>query len=349
MATSSHIRTGAAAALLLAATILALQTRPAPAQSGSACGGPRTLLTAEAPDALRVTQTVAHVAVSAAAYDWPVKPFDRQHPVRAFLDDPRIGSGGSHAFHFGIDVSAPDGTPVYAVEAGEVFFDSARAIAVVAAPGHEFGYWHVVPFVQDHEHVARHQLLGVIAKGWGHVHFAERVNGVYLNPLRPDGLGPYTDTTAPDIAAVSLVRSADGSLTVLADAYDTPSPQVPGAWADEPVTPALLRWRVLRNGAADGGWQTAADFRSRMLDAAQYDSIYAPATTQNHEGRPGLFCFISRTAGLRPTALPPRDPGVRHPRQPWRGRAQVLRRERRYPELRYRKASVSGRICARFP
>jgi hypothetical protein len=291
MPTITHIRTGAAAAFVLAATILAVESRPAPAQSGSACGGPRTLLSAEAPSTLAVRQTPGDAAVSPAAYDWPVKPFDRQHPVRGFLDDPRIGSGGSHAFHFGIDVAAPDGTPVYAVEAGEVFFDSARAIAVVSDPGHEFGYWHVVPAVHDHEHVARHQLLGVIDHGWGHVHFAERLNGVYLNPLRPGGLGPYTDTTAPNIAAISLVQTDDGSLAVLADAYDTPSPQVPGAWADEPVTPALLRWRVLRNGTPGGGWRTAADFRSRMLDAAEYDSIYAPATTQNHEGRPGLFCF----------------------------------------------------------
>jgi hypothetical protein len=28
-----------------------------------------------------------------------------------------------------------------------------------------------------------------------------------------------------------------------------------------------------------------------MIDARRYHSIYAPATTQNHKGRPGLFCF----------------------------------------------------------
>jgi murein DD-endopeptidase MepM/ murein hydrolase activator NlpD len=290
MATKTHIRTGAAAALVLAATFLAVQTRPAPAQSGSACGGSRTLLTAEAPSALSVTQTLAHAAVSPAAYDWPVKPFDRQHPVRSFLDDPRIASK-SQAFHFGIDVSAPDGTPVYAVEAGEVFFDSGRSIAVVSGPSHEFGYWHIVPSVKSHQHVKRHQLLGVIDKGWEHVHFAERLNGVYINPLRPGGLGPYTDTTAPSIAEVSLVQKATGTLTVLANAYDTPSPRVPGDWANEPVTPALLRWRVLRDGRPVGGWRTAADFRNRMIDADRFHSIYAPATVQNHKGEAGLLCF----------------------------------------------------------
>ncbi|HVP75975.1 MAG TPA: M23 family metallopeptidase [Gaiellaceae bacterium] len=276
MATKILIRSSAAAALLLAAS-LALDVRTAPAQPAGTT--------------LRVTRTLAHLPEQPAAYDWPVEPFDRQHPVRGFLDDPRIGAHGSHAFHFGIDISAPDGTPVYAVEAGEVFFDSGRAIAVVASPSHEFGYWHIVPVVKSHQHVARHQLLGYVDTGWEHVHFAERLNGVYLNPLRPGGLGPYADVTAPDVASISVRPLPGGGFQVLASAYDTPSPRVPGDWADEPVTPALLRWRVLRDGRPDSDWTTAADFRSRMLDAKLFPSIYTPATRQNHKGEPGFFSF----------------------------------------------------------
>ena len=52
------------------------------------------------------------------SYGWPLKPFDQQHPVRGFFCDPRIGDKGGKAFHFGVDVSAPDGTAVYAVEGG---------------------------------------------------------------------------------------------------------------------------------------------------------------------------------------------------------------------------------------
>ena len=47
----------------------------------------------------------------------PVKPFDEQHPVRGFFCDPRIGAKGSKAFHFGVDVAAPDGTAVAASSA----------------------------------------------------------------------------------------------------------------------------------------------------------------------------------------------------------------------------------------
>jgi Peptidase family M23 len=234
----------------------------------------------------RSTLTVVSTTLSGRAhswsYGWPIKPFYRQHPVRAFLNDPRIGEHGGKAFHFGIDISAPDGTAVYAVEAGTVYSDSPRAIAVVSPNGsHTFGYWHIVPVVKSYQYVEKHQLLGHIDTGWGHVHFAESRDRTYLNPLRDGGLGPYTDKTAPTVDAIRLVGSA-----LVAVVHDTPDPRVPGGWADEPVTAALLRWRI------DGGtWRTAADFRSVMLPKSAYGTVYAPGTRQNHKGEPGSFRF----------------------------------------------------------
>ncbi len=93
--------------------------------------------------------------------------------MRAYLNDPRI-SGSSRAFHFGIDVSAPDGTAVYAVEAGTVHLEGGRSLSVLTAGGRDFGYWHVVPAVAHLERVAQHQLLGHVEAPWAHVHFAER-------------------------------------------------------------------------------------------------------------------------------------------------------------------------------
>ena len=66
---------------------------------------------------------VAPAIAGSGSYPWPVKPFDRQHPVRGNFGDPRtlfntppttdgaLTGGGSFQFHFGVDISAPDGTP----------------------------------------------------------------------------------------------------------------------------------------------------------------------------------------------------------------------------------------------
>ena len=77
-------------------------------------------------------------------YGWPVKPFDQQHPVRGYFNDPRV-LDASHAFHFGVDVSAPDGTAVYAVAPGTVYIeDKGHAVAVLQSNG------------RSHQLLARH-------------------------------------------------------------------------------------------------------------------------------------------------------------------------------------------------
>src|SRR5580765_2425787 len=116
MATTTHIRIGATAVLAaVVAAALAVSVRPAAAQ-GRQCTSGRGLLAASTPSTLNVSLTKGPSETLRPAYNWPVKPFGRQHPVRGFLNDPRIGGHGSRAFHFGIDVAAADGTPVYAVE-----------------------------------------------------------------------------------------------------------------------------------------------------------------------------------------------------------------------------------------
>lgn len=252
---------------------------------GSAQSTPRTAVHSFA---LQQTRSLGNEPGVPPAYGWPVKPFDRQHPVRAFLDDPRIGPEGGKAFHFGIDVAAPDGTPVYAVEGG-ILYLSHGSLAVVSGPHHEFGYWHVraAANLREHQVVHKHQLLGTIAPNWGHVHFAERIDERYVNPLRPGALGPYTDPVAPTVVDVTVERRG-ASFRLIARAYDTTWPPVPGPWANEPVTPALLRWRL----GSSGPWQVAADFRRYMLDRSLFASIYAPDTQQNHQDEPGSYAFF---------------------------------------------------------
>jgi hypothetical protein len=235
------------------------------------------------------------------SYCWPLEPFDHQHAVRGFFCDPRIGDKGGTAFHFGIDVSGADGTPVFAVKAGVVDLEGAQNIAVVEGGGAgEHGYWHVVPVVKHKQHVAQHQLLGHIGKGWGHVHFAERSGGKYWNPLRKGALTPFADFGAPSVNRIVAERGGKhlppdfltGVVALIAEAHDITPIAAPPPWDGIPVTPALVRWRLRRGGRAVVPWKIAADFRTELLPASSYSKVYAAGTTQNHPKVPGLFRFL---------------------------------------------------------
>lgn len=236
------------------------------------------------------------------AYPWPLKPFNGAHPVRAYFNDPRI-SGPTKSFHFGVDISAPNGTPVYAVEPGTVHLEDARAVSV-ASGDRAFGYWHVVPAVRHLERVSQHQLLGHVEAPWLHVHFAERSGDAYRNPLRAGALTPWVDTTRPSVTAIAFVRDGkavpadlvSGAVDVVAEAHDVPPVPVPAPWHGLPVTPAKVRWRVHHGGAVVRRWHTPVDFTKGLLPQSRFHAIYAPETRQNHAGEPGRYrFFLART------------------------------------------------------
>ena len=58
------------------------------------------------------------------------------------------------------------------------------------------------------------------------------------------------------------------------------------------MTPAFVRWRLMRGGRAVVPWQVVADFRTTLLPAARYPHVYAAGTTQNHPNAAGLFRFL---------------------------------------------------------
>jgi Peptidase family M23 len=235
-------------------------------------------------------------------YPWPLKPFDREHPVRGNFDDPRVDFVGDELatnFHFGVDIAAADGTPVYAV-AGGIASRHADYVDVLTASGRDFGYWHVAPAVKNRHAVKQGQLLGYVLRGWGHVHFAENLNGVYVNPLRRGALTPYTDTMPPTVEAVTITRAGravnpakvSGVVDLTCDAYDVPEIDPPWPWQQTRVTPALIRWRIVReDGQAAMRWKTAVDFRFALLPDGLFNLIYAPGTKQNRAGRPGRYVF----------------------------------------------------------
>lgn len=238
------------------------------------------------------TRRVHAPRVAPPAYRWPVKPFDRQHPVRGFFGDPRVANHGeSRQFHFGIDISAPNGTPVYATTSGRVWIHPLHAttIAVVGSDGVEHSYWHVVPTVQTGDHaIAYRTVVGHIEAPYGHVHFSEKSEGRYLNPLRPGALGPFADDTRPEVLSL---RAERGDIVVQV-ADETPL-AVPRPWHDLPVMPSLVRWRLLdASGRAASRWSTVVDFRLTIPAASEFDRTWAPGATQNHVRAPGRYRLL---------------------------------------------------------
>ena len=218
--------------------------------------------------------------------------------MRGYFNDPRI-SGASRAFHFGIDVSAPNGTPVHAVRGGTVHIEGTRSLSVSDGDV-DFGYWHILPAVAHHQQVAKHQIVGHIQAPWLHVHFAEHRSDVYRDPLRRGALTPWSDTTEPHVTKIVLSRNGrtlspaaiSGPVDVIAEAHQMPPLAVAAPWNGLPVTPARIRWRVRRGGLTVRPWHTPIDFSKGLLPKEDFHRIYAPGTRQNRPEKPGLYRFF---------------------------------------------------------
>jgi hypothetical protein len=283
--------------------------------------------------ALRATDRLDHARQSgpavreAGGYGWPVKPFHRQHPVRGAFGDPRtvfaapptidgvLFGAGRFAFHFGVDIAAPAGTPVYPVRDGKVavasFAPRREKVSVASRDGVVFTYWHIRPLVHVGEWVTKERtVLGTILRPSNHVDLSKVQGGRNVNPLAVGELTPYTDTTVPSIEAVTI-RTADalhealpnairGRVVFVVEAVDTAAIPVPGSWHAEPQAPALIRWSIKRaTGKVVVPTRTAVDFRTKLPDDAVFWSVYARGTYQNMTAfakhysylQPGRFLF----------------------------------------------------------
>jgi hypothetical protein len=267
-------------------------------------------------------------------YHWPVKPFDRQHPIRGNFGDPRTvsedsGLGdttplepGSYTFHNGIDISAPTGTAVYPVVSGRAAVGYADEVVVDTYDNRVFQYFHIRPAIRNGQRVVAGQtVLGHVLPGWLHVHLSE-IDGTHIqNPVEPGHLEPYRDTTVPVVHFVQAT-TADGAaipadalrgrIRLAASASDRPPIPVPGHWFDLPVTPALVTWKLAHAGGhVVVHWRVAADFRHTEPPNRHFWDVYAPGTYQNFPvfghryfwGQPGRYLFELTPRGLDTRAL----------------------------------------------
>jgi murein DD-endopeptidase MepM/ murein hydrolase activator NlpD len=241
---------------------------------------------------------------TAAAYPWPVKPLNKPHPVRANFGDPRtifslslftngLQGPGDFQFHNGVDISAPDGTPVYPVVSGTVKLFGGTEISVKTDDDRVFQYFHLVPVVEDGEKVvAKRTLLGYVARSFGHVHLTEIRGFRVWNPLAKGGLAPYRDTTKPRVTAIFMRAPSSlapldplgvcGTVSIVAEAYDWPALKVPGTFAGFPVSPALVSWSLRKVGGAVLQPEIPAfDVRTGLPTKPEFWDIYARGTYQN--------------------------------------------------------------------
>jgi hypothetical protein len=283
------------------------------------------------------------LANASRAYPWPVKPFDQAHPVRAVFGDPRttflhslhgdpLAGSGIFSFHDGVDIDAPNGTPVYPVLSGTAHLYK-EGVEVVSADGRRFIYRHIAPLVRPGQAVtAQRTVLGRVDNWAQELHFSElSAAGRTIDPLLSGHLTPYVDTTRPIVRAV-ITRDADGNslgpfavngrVTFIADVSDLPMPLLPSAvrgfpvsgFARDhfPVVPAALTWSLSRvNGATVVRRHAVVDFRRGLPPQASFWRVYARGTYQNrapivpryHKQMPGRFLFTLTPSPLDTQSL----------------------------------------------
>ena len=282
------------------------------------------------------------VAAAGRGYPWPLRPFDRPHPIRAVVGDPRttflhpvngdpLAGSGKFSFHDGVDIDAPNGTRVYPVVSGTVRSVDDDSVVVNVADGRAFVYTHVVPAVAAGQRVtARATVLGRVDNWALELHFSEvSATGHIVNSLLPGHLGPYRDTTRPVVGALLLRSHASGRtvqpfdvrgrIDLVGEADDRPEPVHRLGFATTPyaldrfgVVPAALTWSMRAlDGRSVVRKTRVLDFRRGIPESESLWSVYARGTYQNrapivpryHQKLPGRYLFrISRDFDTRTIA-----------------------------------------------
>jgi hypothetical protein len=200
---------------------------------------------------------------------------------------------GLFQFHNGIDIAAPQDTPVYPVVSGKARLIDGAAVSVRTTTGRTFQYFHIVPIVVNGEHVvARHTILGYVMRAYDHVHLTEIRHKRVWNPLAPGGIAPYRDGTLPEVDEIA-VRPPDSLLTqdtkhvcgvvsIVAAVHDRPPLRVPGVFSGYPVSAAHITWSL---GRLDGPVYVhdvpVVDFRTTLPLVRNFWNVYARGSFQN--------------------------------------------------------------------
>jgi len=163
--------------------------------------------------------TSVFTGVILLAYDYPMKPFNKQHKVIATLGESR-----GVRFHNGVDIKP------YTTTSTDSFWLvysllSDTMIRITYVPPEDtfnngvrdksgsYSYIHLTNRIQDNTFAnAFVDTIGRIYASKAHCHFIEKDStGRWINPLRPGGLNPFIDTVPPIIESVSFKRQGSGT------------------------------------------------------------------------------------------------------------------------------------------
>ncbi len=213
---------------------------------------------------------------------WPIKPFHRQHAIRAGINELRPAN-----FHVAVDIQAHNNEPVYSMLSGyaSIRYEGTGDVNVDIG---DFLYWHIHPAVSPGQYVVAYKtVIGYVLEGFYHLAFSEGSPADYLNPLRPGGtLQPYTNTEPPIIGTPQIF--SDGR--VIVGAFGPQSVVESGYHYETPVlAPSSLAWRLYdaHNHALTGlEWAMRG---SQNYPPGLKPVIFAPGATN-----PGFECFLTQ-------------------------------------------------------
>ena len=238
-----------------------------------------------------------------------------------------MGTSESKTFHFRIDISAADGTTVYATASRRIVVEAATPRQIAFEGGGDVVLRRIhIPAVRNGQTaIAYGTVLGHIAPGWGHVHLAELVGGRYVNPLRRRTVadtqtrparrftfsferdGKAIDRTKLSGASTSWRRRGTRRRCAFPASGRTSlscRPSSGGAWC---------------SGRAPDAWRTAIDFSETIPAPGLFDTVYGRWTRQNHPWRSGRYrvrLALDWDSAAVNDGVPARSRGGRHARQP---------------------------------
>jgi murein DD-endopeptidase MepM/ murein hydrolase activator NlpD len=213
---------------------------------------------------------------------WPLRPFNRQHGLRAGMNEWRPAN-----MHTGIDIQARDRAPVYAVQSGVARVLASGGVDERVQVG-SYIYWHINHAVRSGQFVTAFKtVVGTIIPSAGHLHLSEVRGGQYLNPLRPGGrvLIPWSDTEAPIIGPPVLGRATGIDVEI----FDPQSYREHVGYRTPVLAPAAVAYRAADSKGHDLTGLRFSYRGAQHLGLGARSLVYASDTYP-----PGWTCFATR-------------------------------------------------------